>query len=317
MKVSVVSPFYNEAPVLAASLELMVHHLSKLAEPWELIVVNDGSTDGGEAIARTVAARDPRIRVIGYPINQGRGYALKAGVNVARGALIVTTEIDSSWGDDIVQRIVAAFDERPDADVVIASPHLPGGGYRNVPIKRILLSSIGNFIIRRFFAAHITMNTGMTRGYRREVIQGLATDERGKEFHLEVLLKLLALDRRMVEIPAILEWKRRKLAKGDMAAAASTTRIGKTIRSHLRFAVFANPLKYFWLLSALCVVVGAGFMVNAVYRLATGAVSSVMASVGLFLWLFALLFFGFGVVTAQNQYLMREFWKRSGGSSHE
>ncbi len=111
------------------------------------------------------------------------------GILAARGNVIVTTEIDLSWGETIVHDLVDAMTRWPDADIVVASPNLPGGGYKHVPAKRVWISRFGNRVIRLCMANAVTMNTGMTRAYRRDVIQSLPLTEPGKEFHLEVILK--------------------------------------------------------------------------------------------------------------------------------
>jgi hypothetical protein len=155
------------------------------------------------------------------------------------------------------------------------------------------------------------MNTGMTRAYRREVIQGLQIDEKGKEFHLEVLLKLVVLGHKIGEIPAVLEWKDDKLSKDDRKKRKSSSNIRKLIFSHLNFAVFANPIRYFWVLSAICLLFSFVFIGNAFYRLLTGEVAIFVAVVGLFLGMFALLFLGFGIVTTQNIKILKELWRRN------
>ena len=101
-------------------LELL-SQLSSLDGEWELIIVNDGSRDGSEEIARRLERTSPRLRVLGYPHNRGRGHALRTGIAAARGDLIVTTEIDLSWGSTIVQDLVAATRQHPDADMIVAS----------------------------------------------------------------------------------------------------------------------------------------------------------------------------------------------------
>ena len=103
-----------------------------------------------------------------------------------------------------------ALDANPTADIVSASPHLPGGGYKNVPFHRVALSKYGNYIIRTGMSFSTTMNTGMTRGYRADVIKGLPLFESGKEFHLEVILKARSTNLYIIEIPAVLEWKHYK-----------------------------------------------------------------------------------------------------------
>lgn len=211
MRVSVVSPFFDEESILERSVLYTYQNLQQLEGDWEWIIVNDGSRDRSLEIAQALAARLPRLRVVSYPVQRGRGRALREGIAAATGDFIVTVEIDSSWADDIVVRLVDALAQNPKNDVVIASPHTAGGGFENVPWMRRFYSVLGNQIIRTAFTKKITMNTGMTRAYRREVTQHLPLEEDGKEFHLEVLLKLLTLNCNVVEIPAVLEWKESKL----------------------------------------------------------------------------------------------------------
>src|SRR5947209_15362071 len=139
---------------------------------WELILVDDGSRDRSrENLVEALAAEpDLPVRVLSYGWNRGRGRALKTGIDAAQGEIVVTTEADCSWGDDVVRRLVDELERNPVVDFVIASPHLRGGGLVNVPWSRVALTRIGNLLIRLFLAPSISMNTGMTRAYRRAVI---------------------------------------------------------------------------------------------------------------------------------------------------
>ncbi len=309
MKVSVVCPFYNEGAIIQGAVEHLLATLRQSDLDWELIVVNDGSTDDSQELVSKALAGEPRARVLGYPHNQGRGYALKTGIDAAKGDIIVTTEIDLSWGDDIVERIFRRFEQGPPVDVVVASPNLPGGGYRNVPAKRVWISKLGNQFIRLLFTRKITMNTGMTRGYRREVIQGLQTDEKGKEFHLEVLLKMVLLGHTIDQVPAVLEWKDHKFQQSDRPQRVSSSKLNKLILSHLGFAIFANPLRYFWFLGVLTLLSSAFFIIWAFIKLFTGGPVINLALFGLVLGIFSLLLFSFGVVSAQINRILREMWR--------
>ena len=146
--ISVICPFYNEEAIIKDSVEEMLLNLASLDDSWELIVVNDGSTDRSLSIVEDLATRNPKLRIVGYPCNRGRGYAIRTGASVANGEVIITTEIDCSWGHDIVLRLSEAIRSRPDADMVIASCNLPGGGYINVPQKRVRISQLGNILLR-------------------------------------------------------------------------------------------------------------------------------------------------------------------------
>jgi len=307
--ISVVCPFFNEEAILEASVRQMAQNLATLPDEWELIVVNDGSLDGSLAIAQRLEREIPQLRAIGYAVNRGRGYAIRTGVNHARGDIVVTTEIDSSWGDDVVHRIVAEFQRRPDADMIIASPHLPGGGYKNVPWSRVWLSTLGNYIIRAGMTNTITMNTGMTRGYRREKFLALPLDEEGKELHLEIVNKALTFNYRIYEIPTVLEWKDSKFIKDPRKKRKSSSKINKLVVTHLSFSILAAPFRYIYTISTLLFLVALLFFGMAVYNLFTPGTSIFYVLTSFFLILFGLLFFGIGVLAHQGLSLQRELWR--------
>jgi dolichyl-phosphate beta-glucosyltransferase len=306
--ISVVCPFYNEETILEASTRRMLGNLASLAEPWELILVDDGSQDSSLEIARRLEREDPRLRVVTYPYNRGRGYALRAGVGEARGEIVVTTEIDSSWGDDIVHRLVAKLKARPDVDIVIASPHLPGGGYVNVPLSRVFLSTFGNYIIRTGLTYNVTMNTGMTRAYRREKFLALPLDENDKEMHLEIINKALAFGYRISEVPAVLEWKDARLAARP-GKRKSSARVGRLIRTHLLFSLVAAPFRYLFLTSGVLAALAALLLGWGLVNLLTPAPSVYLLLISSTLGSLALLVLGFGVLAHQGRFVQRELWR--------
>jgi len=309
-KISVVCPYYNEQSIIEHTVKKFINLLSNLKYPWELILVNDGSKDESFNVVRNIVKDRDNIVLVTYPYNHGRGYALKKGIEKATGDIIVTTEIDLSWGEDIVYKIVNKFEQEPYLDCVVASPNLRGGGYKNVPFRRILLSKIGNFLIRLFFVPGISMNTGMTRGYRREVILGVQIRERGKEFHLEVLLKLYTLNYRIGEIPANLEWKKYIDKSGNKEIKRkSSSHTKKLLRTHLKFMFLARPIKYFWAISLFMMTTSFLFFCYGIYRLLIKEVSIYMALVSLLLAIFSLLFLGFGVIADQNVNILKELWR--------
>lgn len=307
MRVSVVCPFYNEAGILEEALRTLLAQLGSLTHAWELLVVNDGSTDGSAEIAQRVAESDHRLRVLGYRRNRGRGYALRTGIAAATGDVVVTTEIDLSWGERIVHELVEAMDDWPDADVVVASPHLAGGAYRNVPRRRVWLSRVGNMIIRTCMSRAATMNTGMTRAYRRPLIQSLPLTEDGKEFHLEVILKARAFGARIREIPAVLEWKEYK-HRGKRVRRKSSSRVNKLILSHTLFSLFATPVRYVWAMSIACLLLGAVALVWALILLYLHMVSAYVALLSVSLVVLGIVLFVLGVVLQQGNMIQRELW---------
>ena len=77
--ISVVCPFFNEEAIIEASVKRMLANLEALPEEWELIIVNDGSRDRSLELARALEAEHPRLRVVSYPSNRGRGHAIRSG----------------------------------------------------------------------------------------------------------------------------------------------------------------------------------------------------------------------------------------------
>jgi glycosyltransferase involved in cell wall biosynthesis len=254
MRVSVVVPCYNEEEVIEKSVTALLARLSSFPD-FELIVVNDGSTDGTLDILTRLARNRPELVALSYPANRGRGYAMRAGFRKATGDIIVTTEADSSWGDDIVHRLVDALETHPDMDMVIASPHREGGGYVNVPWRRVMLSSVGNRILSRAFGGGVTMSSGMTRAYRAYVIKNLPLEEDKKEIHLEIIGKCLDLGYRVMEIPATLTWsdQRRQSGRGRRKSSFNAR---KLIYSHLLFSFSESPMLFLGSLSMMFMTIG-------------------------------------------------------------
>ena len=309
LKISVICPFYNEADIIQAALERMINSLNSQLADWELIVVNDGSTDESLMLANEVIKNHKKnVRLLSASFNEGRGRALKNGINAATGDIIVTTEVDCSWGQSVVKDLATALITR-NSHVVVASPHLFGGGLVNVPWHRRALSYFGNRVICLFFRSGVSMNTGMTRGYLRDVIQPLQTYENGKEFHLEVLLKLTVLQFRISEIPATITWLEDKLSKSNgKSSRKSSTKLFRTILSHLVFIGIAEPLFSFGILFVLFLTAGIIFIGVASILLLIGKPSAFFAIIGLLLVLFALIFCGFSVLFFQLRESLRESW---------
>ncbi len=125
--VSILIPAYNEEATIAATLEAALAQTYP-ASRFEVIVIDDGSTDQTAAIAQRYAERHPqRIRVIQKP-NGGKHTALNAGLAMARGTYIATLDADSQPEPDALAHLVAAMETSPQAGaatpaMVVRSPH--------------------------------------------------------------------------------------------------------------------------------------------------------------------------------------------------
>lgn len=246
-EVSVVIPMYNEEENVEAIVTRLKEALEPLQRPYEIVLVNDGSTDQTLPVARQVADREPSVTLVSYPANRGRGKAMRTGFAHAAGEFICTTEADLSYGEDIIRRMVAELREHPDLDMIVASPYMPGGGFRNVPWMRAMVSRVGNRILGVALPGHLTTMTGMTRAYRRHVLDSMELESDGKELHVEILSKALALGYTVKEIPATLTWRTRGKSKFKFRRTAS---------SHLVLTFLERPMMLFGVMGLLLLLGG-------------------------------------------------------------
>jgi dolichol-phosphate mannosyltransferase len=247
MDLSVVIPMFNEADNAKATLERVEEALAAFQGTFELIPVDDGSTDNTRILLEHLAAEDPKVRFVSYPKNRGRGKALRTGFKAATGKIVVSIDADLSYDPRYIHDLVEPLMTDADVDFVLASPYMPGGGVQNVPFLRLCVSKLGNKILRFTMPNRIYTSTGIFRAYRREVLGSLDLDSDGKEIHLEILSKAIALGYRVKEIPAILTSRKKGKSK---------FKFKKTAMSHLVFSFFEKPMMVFGFLGILALAVG-------------------------------------------------------------
>ena len=130
---SVVAPVHNGAGFIDESTRAILRSLERLGRPFELIVVCDGSTDGTADVARRV--HDPRLKVLHYPDNAGKGHAIAYGLTQARGRLVGWIDSDLDLDPDGLVTAALRFEHDP-VDVVIGSKRHPGSEVDYPPIRR-------------------------------------------------------------------------------------------------------------------------------------------------------------------------------------
>ena len=152
---SVVIPAYNEALRLPAYLSEVVAYFDGRAEPYEVIVVDDGSAD--ETAARVLEAQAIHQGVTLHRLaeNHGKGFAVRAGMRAARGALRLMADADGATPIAEVKRLEAVI--QAGADVAVGSRALPDPSVRReVLLHRKLSGEIFNFFARRMGVGDVT-----------------------------------------------------------------------------------------------------------------------------------------------------------------
>jgi dolichol-phosphate mannosyltransferase len=246
--VSVIVPMYNEEQNVATTLDRLTRALDSIPRNWEIIVVDDGSTDKTRKMVEDYSRFQRWVRLISYPQNRGRGKALRVGFAHARGAIICTTDADLSYDEQHVLQMIELLDKKPELDLVVGSPYAPGGKAQGVPFFRLFLSKWGNKILGFAMKGGVSTVTGVLRAYRRECIHSLELESDGKEIHLEILSKALAMGYRAGELPATLKARKRGKSKFRFKATAV---------SHLIFSFFERPILLFGAIGFLMVSLGA------------------------------------------------------------
>lgn len=247
MDLSVIIPMFNEAENVEITLKKVEEVLSRFQGTFEIIPVNDGSTDSTFEILKKVAKQDEKITVASYPKNTGRGMALRTGFKKSTGDIIVSVDADLSFAPNHILDLIDALKDEPDVDFVLGSPFCPGGRTENVPFLRLWISKLGNKILRFTMPNRIYYSTGVFRAYRRKVIDSLELESDDKEIHLEILSKAVALGFRVKEVPVVLTARTRGKSK---------FKFKKTAVSHLVFSAFEKPMVIFGFLGLLSLGIG-------------------------------------------------------------
>jgi len=247
MDLSIIVPMFNEAENAESTLNRVKEALASFRGTYEIIVVNDGSLDNTLDILNGLAEQDRKLKVVSYSKNVGRGMALRKGFKESSGEIIVSIDADLSYHPNYIIDFVETLRTEQDIDFVLASPYMPGGGVQNVPALRLYISKLGNKILRFAMPNRIYTSTGIFRAYRKRVLESLELESDGKELHLEILSKALALGYRVKESPAILTSRKKGKSK---------FKFRKTAISHLVFSVFEKPVIIFGFVGLLTLAIG-------------------------------------------------------------
>lgn len=205
MDLSVVVPCFNEAentPLIEAALLPVLRGLS-LPGGFEVLLIDDGSTDGTAAQLSVLTERNPEARLVLHENNAGLGAALRSGFRQARGSIVVTVDSDASYRFSDIPALLEMLTE--DVDIVTASPYHPAGSIGEVSKLRLWLSRCCSVLYRRILASDIYTFTSLFRAYRREVLESVPFDAPGYLAGTEILVRAILRGFRVAELPCRLQ----------------------------------------------------------------------------------------------------------------
>lgn len=195
MKLSVVIPCYNEADTLA---KLVQRVTEARYDPKEILVVDDGSTDGTRELLRNGSI--PGVdRVILQEHNQGKGAALRAGIRAATGDVVVVQDADLEYDPGDYEKLIQPILEDK-ADVVFGSRFLGPSPHRVLYFWHRFGNGVLTFISNMFTNLNLTdMETGY-KMFRREVIQAIRIEENRFGVDAEITAKVARMAVRIYEV---------------------------------------------------------------------------------------------------------------------
>jgi dolichol-phosphate mannosyltransferase len=216
--VCVVLPTYNERD----NLEPMAAEiLAALPEAW-LLVVDDSSPDGTGQLADTLAAAEPRIHVLHRPGKEGLGVAYRDGfrwaLDLPEVRAVVQMDADFSHDPKDLPRLLAPL--MGDADLVLGTRYVRGGGTVGWPLRRQLISRAGTLFARTLLLLPYRDLTGGYKAWRRELLEAIRLREAnatGYGFQIETTWWAHRRGARIRELPII--FRERAVGQSKMTGA--------------------------------------------------------------------------------------------------
>ena len=193
MKLSVVIPAYNEA----ATIREILRRVQATPHDKEIIVVDDGSTDGTRELLSQVT--DHNVRVLFHERNQGKGGAVQTGFAAATGDYVIVQDADLEYDPTDYGALLAPL-EADDADVVC------GSRFRGPTVRvNLFWHAIGNKFLTLLCNAFTDLNLsdmeGGLKAYRLDVVKRLRLESRGFEVEPEIIAKVARMGCRIYELP--------------------------------------------------------------------------------------------------------------------
>lgn len=201
--ISIIIAAFNEERRLPGTLLRIVEYMNQRGTPFEIVVVDDGSSDRTAAVSNLMSVRFPTIRTISYGRNRGKGYALRTGVLSSRGESVLISDADLSTPIEEVSRL-APFLEEPGCEVVIGTRALQLSRIiRRQPWWRQGMGRIFNRIVRLFVLDGFSDTQCGFKLFRGTAARRLFDQARINRFAFDVEILALALKRgyRVVEVP--------------------------------------------------------------------------------------------------------------------
>ncbi len=241
LELTVLMPCLNEAETLEVCIKKALGCIEKMGVRGEVLIADNGSTDGSQEIATRNGARVVNVTARGY------GAALQGGIQAARGKFIIMADADDSYDFTALQPFVEKLREGHD---LVMGNRFRGGIEPGAmpPLHRYLGNPVLSFIGRLFFCDNIRDFHCGLRGFTKEAAQRMDLQTTGMEFASEMVVKASLLKMNVFEVPTTLS--------PDGRSRPPHLRSWRDGWRHLRFLLMYSPRWLFLYPGALLMVVG-------------------------------------------------------------
>ena len=299
MKISVIIPMYNEEENAINTLTRVNEVLEKY-DDYEIIAVDDGSSDNTFGIATEFASKNNNMKILQHSVNMGMGRALRTGFNNSSGDIVVTIDADLSYDPSFIPKIINELNDES-ISIVVGSQYMEGGKTEDIPFIRLFISKMANKIVGYAMGDNISTVTGVFRAYRKEVLDSIELESNGTEINPEILSKANAIGFKIKEVPVTLSGRK---------FGESKVKFKSTTISHLLFTFYEKPMMLFGVIGLFLCFIG---ILSAIYLFYQYVIGTLDPTRPLMLFMVLTLLSGiqiliFGFVATQISLLKREIY---------
>ncbi|MBI2101428.1 glycosyltransferase [Candidatus Woesearchaeota archaeon] len=233
MRYSIVIPAHNESENLVRLLKSACSALQKTNEKFEIIAVNDNSTDDSLEMLKSLKRQIKEVVIVNRTKNPGVGYAIREGLGNAKGDVIITMDGDLSHDPSEIPKFLGLLNGY---DMVCGSRYIKGGK-ADMALGRVVISGLFNFVFRVLIGLPIRDFTSGYRAYKREVVKKIRLKSKTFGIYIEIPIKAHLAGFRLAEIP--ISYHKREFGKSNLNYFRQGPEYFKVIFEALR-------MKFFW-----------------------------------------------------------------------
>ncbi len=235
--ITVIIPMYNESGIIEKTANTLSEYMQTTFEDYEILFSNDGSTDFSAELVEKLNL--PRVRVVGYKDNRGKGAAIRHAVGEASGDLIMFTDADLAYGTEVIKRAYDILCGNSDKELLLGSRNLSKDGYDGYTATRRIMSKGYIKLLGIIGGFKLSDSQCGCKCFRADAAKDIFSrcQTNGFAFDLEVILWATALGYGICEIPVkIVNHKQSKinLIKDSLKMVRDVYKIRRSVKKQIR-----------------------------------------------------------------------------------